>query len=987
MRIPALVALWLTAAAAALMMAVSARPPAAALAAPGAEPVSSPGSCSALYTPVQVANPALIDFDNLPDRTTIGNAYAATYGVRFEDEADRRGVIYADEAEDVRSWPNVALNYAVRPNTSRNVPLRILFDAPKRYVGMWIGNGELENPQAILRGYDGGGSAICYAARTATEGHVSFLGFLDAEGRIREVRLDYGDSHLQESIDNLIFAPWTGQGTVTPTRAPTLTPTVTRTPAPTLTPTVTRTPSRTPTRTRTPTPSPTARPDIAVTGLEITQGIQSMDNAMPLVADRATRARAYISVYGRDVEGVKAHLRAYRRDGVELAGSPRFANNRVTARTWGGNRARLDDSFWFYVPDAWRHGEVIFKVEVGGLVDREGQVDEQNYQNNSLTRAVTFHEARTLNVAPVAMELHEAGSSTAPARIFYPTDPDFPKIMAYLYRLHPISRLDWRAMPGVNTGCAGEDLTTAEGRSCLLAALWLSNHFNGDWGANLHYMGLVHAAIPTGPSGTAWISGREFWAKMTVARGAGDPPWVIPGGGTTAHELGHNKGMRHTNCSGAEAAGGAIDPDYPWPHPNCRLAANESRGYFGFDVYYNEFGLMSPAVISHDPNADWENRAYPMMGYMRPIWISPWEYCKLLPVYGIPCDIPYWPPSAQELREAEARADPQGYLAPGELAAVRTMTRAVLAIGRIDTVSGAAAFLSVYELNEVPEDEQQRAIEQGAYRQAAGNGVGAGYTLVQAGAGGEPLSAHAVAAARAEDDVETLLLFDELAPLAEGVRSLQLRSGSTVLAERKVSANPPQVKLLSPNGGETLAPGSKVRWQASDADGDPLSFLLQYSPDDGVSWRLLAMEVTGNEWTLASLAGVPGSAKARLRVVAHDGFHTAHDDSDGALKSPDQGPLVWITSPEDGGEAEPGSLVVLAGEAGDTEDGPLSGAALAWSSDRAGALGTGEEVAVEGLPGGWHLITLTATDSAGHAATATAKVYVGKRGYLPLAAN
>ena len=69
------------------------------------------------------------------------------------------------------------------------------------------------------------------------------------------------------------------------------------------------------------------------------------------------------------------------------------------------------------------------------------------------------------------------------------------------------------------------------------------------------------------------------------------------------------------------------------------------------------------------------------------------------------------------------------------------------------------------------------------------------------------------------------------------------------------------------------------------------------------------------------------------------------------------------------------------------EDGILGDGALSWRSDLAGDLGTGTQLAVEGLDAGKHTITLTARDSDGQAGSATTIIYVDAQPqmlYLPL---
>jgi len=68
-----------------------------------------------------------------------------------------------------------------------------------------------------------------------------------------------------------------------------------------------------------------------------------------------------------------------------------------------------------------------------------------------------------------------------------------------------------------------------------------------------------------------------------------------------------------------------------------------------------------------------------------------------------------------------------------------------------------------------------------------------------------------------------------------------------VLHVTSVSAHAPQVTLLSPNGGEAWPPYGEhtVTWTGSDADGDPLRYILQYSPDGGATWQAVAVNLAG----------------------------------------------------------------------------------------------------------------------------------------------
>lgn len=92
---------------------------------------------------------------------------------------------------------------------------------------------------------------------------------------------------------------------------------------------------------------------------------------------------------------------------------------------------------------------------------------------------------------------------------------------------------------------------------------------------------------------------------------------------------------------------------------------------------------------------------------------------------------------------------------------------------------------------------------------------------------------------------------------------------------------------------------------------------------------------------------------------------------------PNQAPDVTITSPADGGTSTVGETVTFSGAATDSEDGAITGSALVWTSDLDGPIGTGAEFSRSDLSGGFHEITLTATDSEGASGSATITFGVG----------
>ncbi len=116
----------------------------------------------------------------------------------------------------------------------------------------------------------------------------------------------------------------------------------------------------------------------------------------------------------------------------------------------------------------------------------------------------------------------------------------------------------------------------------------------------------------------------------------------------------------------------------------------------------------------------------------------------------------------------------------------------------------------------------------------------------------------------------------------EGTERIELQDkDGTVLASREVSPNKPEIEVLYPNGGEAVAQGGelRVRWQASDEDGDTLTYSLAMSADSGETWFPIDIDIADDEYALDTQVLEEGQ-NYLIRVRATDGVNTAEDVSD-----------------------------------------------------------------------------------------------------------
>lgn len=109
------------------------------------------------------------------------------------------------------------------------------------------------------------------------------------------------------------------------------------------------------------------------------------------------------------------------------------------------------------------------------------------------------------------------------------------------------------------------------------------------------------------------------------------------------------------------------------------------------------------------------------------------------------------------------------------------------------------------------------------------------------------------------------------APHLEETRALVMSRGGEVLTRLAHTPGAPTVELdvgaQAAGGGDLLT----VSWSGGDPDGDPVGYMLSYSPDGDTGWQALT------PWTRATQARIdrtvlPAGPRPTLRVVASDGF-------------------------------------------------------------------------------------------------------------------
>jgi hypothetical protein len=824
-----------------------------------------------------------------------------------------------------------------------------------------------------------------------------------------------------------------------------------------------------------------AVPDLVVTGIEVTQGIQNLANQMPLVEGRWTAVRVYVKTQDSPagVANVKGGIGAWR-DGQPL-GIVFAENQPILARPDGGQRTNIDDSLLFWLPSDWRSGAVHLKaMAYSGLpsaVDKEPDA-----ANNFIDIDVEFHVADPALIRLVPVHLHQDGDATKPDVTWRYQDHvgDTLEVLLDAFRLLPIHEMYFDPSLEFPITFLGEDLEASGpvvpvghsqrtewklddfGQAQLPnAGITALKLLSPDYYQGWQWYGTVDPGVPmklysdavTSINITGISNGTTAYGRIEKTN-LDQPLWWVRGGMTLVHEMAHNlmPGPDHILCKGSEESGGGLDTNYPYPYDDdppktCSMAGIDPAGYYGFDVYWSLWSyLTGPTVVSNDPAAPAPNAGFPLMGYKRPHWADPYDYCKLLAGLGVPCDETAINISATP-RLDEAQAALGGLGAPAQLSTSsgrvagltsrpveRVSSRSMgggnsvraerttpsrlggnssggtdgARPGRSERAESSGASAGHYLLVSILADETtgtarivqtlplqdppRAALDEAAERLRAITlgSLTSPFQMTFEGADGSVIASYRLVDLDPpnHDGAASSHLFNELVPLPAGTSAIRVRSGAAVLAEQAVSANAPSVRLLTPNNGGSLSGPVDVTWEATDPDGDLLTYSVLYSADAGVNWNPIATGVQSNRLRLQSTAGLAASTQGKFRVIASDGANTAIDDSDGVFGVGNNPPIAYIMSPGDGATFARGASVDFLGGPFDIEDGRgFDVSRLRWTSSLDGDLGTGAEVVTRSLSAGHHRITLTAEDSEGAGATHAVDITIVDSGrpQLPVA--
>jgi hypothetical protein len=696
---------------------------------------------------------------------------------------------------------------------------------------------------------------------------------------------------------------------------------------------------------------------VALVALEVIQAIQDWENSVPLISGKPTIARAHLETEATGMLLVLSNvwLRGFR-DGAELKDSPLWPANQGATLVVPTNvalvRSNLSSNVWFSLPTDWLKGKVQLRLESTNQlvsccepVEEAGQAHDCCVTVNFTDMPLMFVNFFLVKWTDTNGLLHEVDLSQGLA------------LAERLKAIYPVGagQLRWSSSP-LDWDLVGPgDVLTADALNGYLDTTWYHDP------QNQVAPSFYHAVVSGAPFGglANGIPGNVSCSRLSER----DFDYYH---NAPAHEIGHSLGRYHTvdpGIFGWTSDGYKIGPcgtsfvcvappmapDFPWFFPRSPQG-RPTLGPMEEGLDHQVYGFDALHELIVDPFT-----TFALMGYCPGLADKKWKWVS---------KTNYWA-MMDALRTRFVNVSSASTASNAGLG----LKRHLVVRGRINITTGAAEFLpfSVVSLKETPSyprsgDYVLRLLDPGGQvvREVP-------FTPVS----GEP-----------EQPVDVPLFRWFLIPVPEDPaisQAMVLHNGASILS-RSATRHVPAVTVTYPNGGETNDGDTvTLRWTGSDADGGLLTYVLQYSPDDGATWQTLAVDYPKLSYEIRS-EFLRGTIKGRIRVIASDGFNTAADESDAVFTVPNHRPLLILVSPEREKLLWGIQAIRLKALAWDVEDGELGGTNVSWNSSLDGVLGNGVEIQRRSntLSEGTHLVTVTVTDSGGLTNGASVRITVAR---------
>jgi hypothetical protein len=586
---------------------------------------------------------------------------------------------------------------------------------------------------------------------------------------------------------------------------------------------------------------------LTIDGVEATQSIQDMSQSVPLVANKTTVVRIYLSYSLSPTVTVSGHLAV----GLSSVGPPvvviASTNHVVLDPSQVGKldakRRNAQLSLNFVLPAQYTSDGPLY-VWLNDLSDvNTGAPFDLSHVNSFL--GLKFSTSSPLRLRILGMR-YQYGT---PPVAYIPRDLDFELINSWLTRAYPVAQVlsshvivDANVAPPFNCG---------QVNSQVAAIRALDMSFGAD--KRTHYFGLVYdggfwmrgcSTIPSNPDPSAVGSGPTGSATWGWDFDGSYGDWY------TGHELGHTFGRLHPGSGCGESSD---DPNYPFPKGQL---ANADDAFVGFDVGDPAYNLPMAAL----PGTDWHD----VMTYCNYQWLSSYTYegirTRLIAEDALGAGAsPGANPGSGTGAGCGCMGRPDERF-PDKIRAERIAEAKRNLVSVVGSVNLTRDTGKIEYVNPLTQGEPSGTVNasQVILRVKGGDGN----VLHE-----YPVAVKPLACLGANQD--RLGMVDVAIGVDATARSIELLVAGHVVDTFSASATLPGVRALARRAGERG--DLSFTWETDAKPGDKHTYAIQVSTDHGQSWQTLAVGHATPEINIDKTQ-FKGVDQILVRVIATDGF-------------------------------------------------------------------------------------------------------------------
>jgi len=544
-------------------------------------------------------------------------------------------------------------------------------------------------------------------------------------------------------------------------------------------------------------------------GLEVTQGVQNINNSLPLVANKRTYVRAHVKNLSVSSLSTSATLTA-RNAGTGTILSPGPITNINEGRSIPVPRfplrTALNDSYLFEIPSAWRTGNVEFSFAGNELpFECEGGGD-------ACTKAtVTFQPTDLFSVKLLKYTYKNSSNVDRTA-----TDAEVSKVKKEFLGRYPVGQLDADAVSRSRrtqfNACNAGDLLSILRQ---MNSMRHSDYRNGT--AKDYYHGVFADCNPTtlDIDGLAYIPGRPTMGFVNT-------------GSINArvHEQGHSLGLQHSRYIQNEKCFllYQLTPCTMLEGDSTLSLSKDDYGaatVFGFDVN-GSTGISNRIYYPHTPD---------FMSYGRPSWPSGMNYKKLF-----------------DTQFSSAAPTPsEQFVVASQTVIVDGTIQLSTQTGTIGNVvrSASAATIPL-----PPPGRYSIRLETNA---------------------GVVLSRHSFSPDQDSEPTGSFSLL--LPWNTNATRIVLLHNETVLFTRTASSATPAASVTSPAAGAVLSGSTTNFTWTATDSNsGTTLAHTVEYSANNGATWETLAINWNTNSLPV-DVTKLQGTTQGRIRVTVCDGFN------------------------------------------------------------------------------------------------------------------